>query len=129
MKKIKFRQAIFENNKFIRFHYWGFVGYRDEFIGPIEISGINCQYDIKESEQYIGQKDKIEKEIFKGDVFKTVKGIIGIIDYHYNKTFYYFKHKNIWGDSSKYVTKSIPWIIKNGEIIGNIHKNKELLKD
>jgi len=129
MKELKFRQAIFKDGKFIRFHYWGFVGYRNEFIRPINISGINLPYTILESEQYIGQKDNMGKDIFKGDIFKTLKGIVGIIDYHHNKTFYYFKHKNIWGSGSKYVIKSIPWIIKNGEIIGNIHENKELLKD
>lgn len=69
MKKenIKFRQAIFEKGKFARWHYWGFIGHRSEFIGPLTISGINLQYKIMDSQQFSGEKDIFNKNIYEGD--------------------------------------------------------------
>ena len=112
MKEIKFRQAIFEGDKFIRFHHWGYVGYRAEFIGPIKIFGINCQYDIKESDQYIGLEDKKNKSIFEKDIYKEGKRLLQVI----------FSSGSFMGD---YANGSALRFIayEDIEIIGNMHEN------
>lgn len=69
-ENIKFRQAIFEKGKFFRWQYWGYGltgGFTPEFIGPITISGINNQYEIKESQQFTGLKDINGIDIYEGD--------------------------------------------------------------
>jgi len=66
-ENIRFRQAIFENGKFIRWHYWGFIGFRNEFIGPITIAGINIKCDVMDSQQFTGEKDINNVDIYEGD--------------------------------------------------------------
>ncbi len=88
MRKIKFRQAIFQNSEFNHWHYWGFVGYRDEFVGPITITGLRNTYKVQPSERYTGIKDEegLEIDWWDGDLLR--KGSdhscapIGIITYN-----------------------------------------------
>lgn len=68
MREIKFKQAIFKNNKFDHWHYWGFVGYRGEFIGPITITGIANVWSVKPSQEYTGIHDRNSKGIYEGDI-------------------------------------------------------------
>lgn len=119
MRKIKYRQAIFKSGKFVRFHYWGFCGYKDEFVGPLTISGINCQYDIKESEQCTGLKDKNEVDIYESD-------IVGGIGKGYSDDYEVRFGWQGWEIHSEkdVMTLNLTQNSVFAEIIGNIHENQ-----
>ena len=73
MRAIKFRQAIFRDGKFNHWHYWGYVGYRGEFVAPITINQPSWDktYEVKESQLYAGwHSGKLGsgKEVCEGDI-------------------------------------------------------------
>lgn len=121
MRELKFRQAIFHKGKFKFWHYWGYVGYRGEFEGPLTISGIRNDYEVKESQQYIDIKDKTDFRIYEGDIVKLPSGIVGIVQWnqeHCQFVGYYKNHKPSDGLIILYI---------QCEVIGNIYENPELL--
>ena len=65
MIDIKFRQPIRnKNGKFIEWFFWGFID--GQWIQwAIQQNGIDTR---KESQRYSGLKDKLENEIFEGDI-------------------------------------------------------------
>jgi len=63
MREIKFRQPIFLNGKFHKFHYWGDI--KGGFVGPMKAN------QGRDSEQYTGLKDKNGKEIYENDIVKV----------------------------------------------------------
>lgn len=72
MRELKFRQAIFKDGKFHHWNYWGYgIAYhQEEFVGPIEISGIRSRYEVKKSQQYTGQRTGpvgLGPRIYEGD--------------------------------------------------------------
>lgn len=71
-------------------------------------------------EQYIGRKDKNKKDIYMGDLLK----------WDNDKTIYLVKWDNA---DLGYYAQSVDgtqsaWIDDSAQVIGNIHKNKELIK-
>ena len=115
MRKIKFRQPLFLKEKFLGFHYWGFIN--DVFIGVIG--------ELKEaretSQQFTGLHDRSGKEIYEGDIghygsltplriIKFSNGSLGPNGMSFDEN---------EGEHSNY--------IKDFEVIGNIYENPELL--
>jgi len=117
-KEIKFRMWIKD-----RFYYWGFIdgGFRGIPQQNIEIMDIKEME--KRTQQYIGRKDKNDKEIYVGDILKFTYqkvGLIGVVEY---------------GFCSFYINSKIHYLIydidiENIEVIGNIYEkeNKEKIK-
>lgn len=126
MRDIKFRQAIFKNDEFHHWHYWGFVGYRGEFIGPITIAGLANIWTIKSSEEYIGLEDKNSKEIYEGDIvqFDVVVPIWNDEKHEVEE-----HRPETWRRVVEYKTPKfiIHWYPEKMKIIGNIRENPELL--
>ena len=74
--------------------------------------------------QYTGVTDKNGKKIFEGDILYYAKdGINCVVVYDDNTTRYYI----IWNENG-YEHSVFLGNDKQGEIIGNIHDNPELLK-
>lgn len=128
MREIKFRQAIFKTGMFDRWHYWGFVGYKNEFVGPIEIQGINNIYDTKESQEFTGLLDESGKEIYEGDILQIAASVFIIkseVFWEEELTGFYINTDEDgynWEPLGTYLTKAY-------EIIGNIYENPELLEE
>jgi len=72
-------------------------------------------------QQFTGLKDKNDKEIYEGDIVKTVQGVYkmqGVVKYSAPS---YYVYDNFGANVLEYYE----W--EQLEIIGNIHKNPELL--
>lgn len=117
MREIKYRQPLFINGIFYRFHYWGFIN--EGFTGP-DASWSKEQ----NSQQYAGLTDRTGKEIYEGDILITFIGephaIKSIFSYEC-----YILHKRIW---DKEPIVDYKGNILDIEIIGNIYENTKLLK-
>jgi len=135
-REIKFRQLVKKG----QWHYWGFLEtdrYKG-FITPLTSTG--DKYQIPESSQFTGLKDKNGKEIYERDIVK-------MIDSPSNWTFKGDEKETLW----EVVFENGMFIPKNGEtyyndfedcygeeiflgnnwsyyeVIGNIYENPELL--
>jgi len=125
MRDIKFRQAIFKDGKFDRFHYWGYVGHKEEFIGPINISGINLPYDVRGSDQFIDKKDYNDNDLWENDIIKDVDGDILLVTWNRLRVRFSLKHEDgsMFGYHFGSIDKGAPF-----HRIGNIHEDKELFR-
>jgi len=113
MREIKFR--VFDEGRFWYFH-----------IGQVWDDETKRKYfqfclDGKKFEQFMGLKDKNGVEIFERDIVRSVS----IDEYADTRT------ERVVVEEIKdliiYIN-TLTWIPKHGEVIGNIHENKELLK-
>ncbi len=128
MREIKFRQAIFKDNKFHHWHYWGYVGYNGDFIAPITIGqqGWNKTYEVKPSQQCTNLNDKsVLTKIYDGD----------ILNYDMNaKRNYLWKVSFVNGEYVRDAMfgyaqiQSLNDEVSKFEVIGNIYENPELLE-
>lgn len=114
--------------------------YKD-FIVTNGVYGEHCYpiSDLSSLGQYTGLKDKDEKEIYEGDILKTPRGFIGQVVF--GRAEEECRHK-VFGRMVIDCYTTYGWIfvrgdgyrcaiddeLLEGEIIGNIHDNPELMK-
>jgi uncharacterized phage protein (TIGR01671 family) len=123
MSSIKYREPLTDSHgNFSRFHYWGVID--GKFVPPINEYGIST----KESQQYTGEKDSNDTEIYQGDIVHQVRkddcfGGDNEVEVVLIKTPVYWDLTNrpSGGPEGHYP------IIKM-EVIGNTHQNPELVK-
>ena len=129
MREIKYRQPTYDEKtkKPFGFHYWGIV---DGKITPPLAALHNGHIVGEEHQEFTGLKDKNGKEIYEGDIVS----IDGGADSHNAKII--FKDGCFGLDmkaaEGEYHFAELKYYIDMNfcttEIIGNIHKNSELLE-
>ena len=114
----------------IKFRFWNIKLRR-----MVYTAGIGCIYEYLRDEykqfdwrdiitlQYIGLKDKNGKEGYDSDFFKDKNGVIYLVDH--DEDGWIFKNGDVGYRPSTFRT-SIPYSL-DGEFIGNIYENPELL--
>ena len=127
MEEQKFRQAIFTDGIFQRWHYWGFIKEHGNltFVAPeMNISSIEDAY--KNSYQCVGRKDRNGNEIYRGDVLKDNHGRILLVEW----CKYGFSFKALTETNFLRARDINQWFENGGvppEIIGNIIETPELI--
>ena len=126
MREIKFRAWDNEKNKYTyNFHCYDFRYHTNDGENfKLVCSGLKDNGDYYELglEQFTGLKDKNDAEIYEGDILEYVNGTI--FQVVYENTAYLMKSLNVAG-----MYWELAELISDirYKIIGNIHKNPELL--
>ena len=133
MRKLKFRQPIFDkDNRFLEWHYWGFLT-PNRFDGVQTGAGQNIQQAEERSEQFTGLHDKNGKEIYDGDILKSVIGNIGFVRHSdsvcWHITYNLKLNTSLKNPPDENLLTQLWDSHDRWEIIGNIYENPELLKE
>ena len=129
-REIKFRAWVEPGSRFVEgMHDWQFItetidlecGYRKSLLQTgvdSHISGVNLM-------QYTGLKDKNGVEIYEGDVVE-VDGVL-------NEVYWQGQHAGFWvrevpKQTEFYKSLNMIYISSQGEVIGNIYENPDLLR-
>lgn len=121
MREIKFRYICKDAcGKIFTF----FITLRELEQGKLNINTYGLIQEILSKDEYIGLKDKNGKEGYNSDLFKDKKGVIYLVDH--DEDGWIFKNGDVGYRPSTFRT-SIPYSL-DGEFIGNIYENPELLE-
>lgn len=124
--RFKFRIWNSNKNKYVYFDFNDLSEYGADEVEEISNS-LDC-LDLGLSEQCTGLKDKNDNLVYEGDILIDKYSCIVEIVYQKNCMFQALQKNGIKG-AEFYTSYSLePEYIKNSEIIGNIHENKDLLK-
>lgn len=137
MRKIKFRGKRLENGKWIYgdlYHAGDITCICDWSIRPNTVE--NFAVDPATVGEYTGLKDKNDKKIWMGDIFKDDRGVVrsvfrvpGGFAFEDNPAAFGYDHRSpLYPYSPLADLQSASWLSQCCEVIGNIHDNPELLK-
>ena len=116
----------------IKFRMWS-EGYMDHFTFDNDFDCICGWLEDAVLMQYIGLKDKEEKEIYDRDIIESdISNEIGVIVYDPEKCYYNVVDLDDYKNGTRYNcaminTAGYNWMQYDIKVIGNIHQNKELL--
>lgn len=127
MKEIKFRAWIKQSwsselQMWIKKRMFYDVFLMDGYI-RVNSSLSSANFDECEIMQFVGIKDKNDKEIYEGDLVKIETNNKWIFRIEFNNFYCSFLGQNIYDDSHDIILG-----MQKLEIIGNIYENPELLK-
>jgi hypothetical protein len=137
MLESEFRGKRLENDKWIYgdlYHAGDITCICDWSIRPNTVE--NFAVDPATVGEYTGLKDKNDKKIWMGDIFKDDRGVVrsvfrvpGGFAFEDNPAAFGYDHRSpLYPYSPLADLQSASWLSQCCEVIGNIHDNPELLK-
>ena len=121
----------------IKFRAWDINEKKMRYMGDSYVGDFHCFWRwhsryASELMQYTGLKDKNGKEIYEGDILliNGKKGVVGFRDGSFISLYDWEELKGTYVNGSMWKGKElITTFDSNREVIGNIYKNPELLKE
>jgi len=129
MREIKFEYGFYNGDSIIKKWY---------YIGQIPTIAQRCDVwnnlPVLYVRQFTGLKDKNGKEIYEGDIVTSFGGSKGVVEFFDKLTWdggcihsgFYCKQ---WFEYKEEGEMSYHSNFEDGEVIGNIHENPELVED
>lgn len=108
-REFKFREPLYSDGKFTRWHYWGFID--DNFIGPVHLT--------RKHYQFTGRNDEKGAEIYEGDILPGG----WIVVWHTKDCCY-----ELVDSLNDNAAREEFVLVKNDKVIGNQLENPELVE-